>query len=75
MNAATESTTSETRQVLAGAYRAGREESPRTHSFVRGMATTLCKRIKADNLADANAGDSTARPTCLTCIARDPRFR
>lgn len=69
--------------VLAGAYRANQnQKATLTHSFdVESdweTAKTLCKRIRGENMADrysATEEESVAKPTCETCLKRDPRFQ
>lgn len=65
----------QTRAVLAGAYRQNSPSAFLTHSVdtANGDAP-LCKRVKAESVADEHADDVNARPTCSTCLRRDPRF-
>jgi hypothetical protein len=61
----------ETRGVLAGAYRARRDEKATlTHSLVDGAEKSLCGRVSEENLADAFSGDPNALPTCPACLKR-----
>lgn len=65
----------QTRAVLAGAYLKGHRASLLTHSVdTENGDAPLCKRVKADSIADEHADDVNAPPTCLVCRARDPRF-
>jgi len=76
----------ETRGVLGGAYRGKREDlrARLTHTVLvasNGGAVdevVLCRRVRADNMADRFAytpAQLAARPTCGECLRRDPRFR
>lgn len=72
--------THETRDVLAGAYRAGRsEQTLLSHVIVigDGPERVLCgKRVNVDNLVDADgmSDDELDGPaSCPVCAARDPR--
>jgi hypothetical protein len=66
----------ETRAVLAGAYR-GPDVSRRqllTHAVAvdetgRELAV-LCNRVGLDSLADRQASDPSAPPTCPSCVRR-----
>ena len=66
--------------VLAGSYKGnGLKKNMLTHTITSdldggGDGYSLCKRIKADHLADSNGGDKNAKPTCLLCFKKDPRF-
>jgi hypothetical protein len=65
----------ETRQVLAGAYKAGQLERARlTHAVADGAERSLCGKVLEERLADAYAGDPEAPPTCAGCLKRDARF-
>ena len=69
----------ETRAVLAGAYREKREKQVfLTHSVkVDGsgeLIRTFCGRVKLENLADEQASDPQAAPSCPRCFRADPRF-
>lgn len=64
--------TIETREVLADAYAA----KTSTGTYLRhavavdndGRAVrVLCNRVKLDSLADSEAGDPDAEPTCKPC--------
>lgn len=65
----------ETRAVLAGAYRAtkggGPDRTTRTHLVGIDAAgndvRVKCRGVQLDNLADPNAGDVDAAPTCPRC--------
>lgn len=37
------------------------------------VVRALCGGVKAENFADADAGNVDAVPTCRRCAARDPR--
>lgn len=65
----------ETRDVLGGAYK-GKQETRAmlTHSLEQGAAKTLCGSLAEERLADAEAGNPAARPTCPRCLKKDPRF-
>jgi hypothetical protein len=73
--------THQTREVLAAAYPRGRCNGPMLTHTVRVTAdgaevALLCKRVKLDSIADANADPRglDAPPTCPTCRRKDPRF-
>lgn len=61
--------------VLAGAYKgkAAQQAATLTHTFDSIEDRVLCGRVKVESLADDNASDVRARPTCVVCLARDPR--
>lgn len=66
----------ETRDVLGGAYKGNQEtRAMRTHSLEQGAEKSLCGRVEESRLADAEAGDPDAKPTCPGCLKKDPRFR
>lgn len=71
--------TYETHAVLAGAYK-GRRLSLRntlTHSVVLEndrFSKVLCATVDIDSMADSEADDPNARPTCPKCAKRDPRW-
>ena len=77
-NSTTKATHLETRAVLAGAYRASLA-STLTHLVEvdepGGEVIRVWGCVKADNVADAEADDRTARPTCPKCAARFDRAR
>lgn len=64
----------ETREVLAGAYLGPNKGRGRmlSHAVVvngdRYAVDVLCRRVALDSLADRNASDPTATPTCERCI-------
>lgn len=63
--------------VLAGAYR-GKSASLKatlSHVTIDGGATTLCKKVKGDSLADCMAMDQEEIASCEVCAKRDPRAR
>lgn len=77
-------TTIQTRWMLAGAYKGGRQDLKHllTHSVEVDAneceaELTLCGRIKGERLADVMADEAgnDKPPTCKTCLRRDPRFR
>jgi hypothetical protein len=65
-----------THSVLAGAYRGKGSDLKNllTHSSTDGEHA-LCGKVKVGHLADEYADDSTARPTCERCLAKDTRFQ
>ena len=64
----------ETRAVLGAAYLPSDERVGLTHAVDAETDRPLCKRVKADNLADPYAQDPDLPPTCPVCLKRDPRF-
>jgi hypothetical protein len=62
----------ETREVLAGAYRAGLPGTMLRHAVEVDEAghavRVLCNRVALDSLADRNAGDPHDEPTCRACL-------
>jgi hypothetical protein len=68
----------QTRQLLAGAYKASDPRSMLTHSYVEKLDKVLCGKVMADHIADEYSGsraDLAKPPTCKTCLKRDPRFK
>ena len=74
----------QTRGVLAGAYKAGSAAEARamlTHLVdltVNSGFTALCRRVKADNMADEysrTAEELAERPTCPICAAKWDRLQ
>jgi hypothetical protein len=61
----------ETRAVLAGAYKASNPRSLLTHTAVideaGNVVSVACGRVKLDSLADTYAQDISLPPTCLRC--------
>lgn len=69
----------ETRAVLAGAYanKTAEAKSMLTHAVDAQTERPFCRRVRAENIADAYAiseKERQAPPTCPVCRARDPRF-
>lgn len=62
----------ETRAVLAGAYLT--VKTVLTHAVEVTTSgddvRVLCGRVRLESLADPNAGDVTAAPTCALCAKR-----
>ena len=66
----------ETRAVLGGAY-PGKNPPLKymlTHTVAAATDEPLCKRVRAESIADRFADDISAPPTCPICLRRDPRF-
>lgn len=69
----------QTRAVLAGAYRGrDRDGSPRdrhllTHVLNTDTGLVLCRGVYSKSLADEEADDVAATPTCTVCARKDPR--
>lgn len=61
----------ETRAVLAGAYKASNPKGLLTHSAKvdasGDVVSVACKRVQIESLADAFAQDTTLAPTCPRC--------
>lgn len=54
--------------VLAGAYKASNPKSFLYHASTDGGASPVCKRVKADSLADEYATEpEVTAPTCEHC--------
>ncbi len=63
--------------LLAGVYlnqRMIERGETLTHAYRAGEATTLCRRIKAEKLADSMTATDDP-PQCSACLGRDPRFK
>jgi hypothetical protein len=74
--------TYETRAVLGDAYPRKWSRDYLTHTVkiawdVAGgtTETPLCRRVKAEHIADRHADDPNLPPRCSTCLKRDPRFK
>jgi predicted GNAT family acetyltransferase len=67
----------QTRALLATSYRGGRSklDVTLTHTLDATKGKTLCGRVTELRMADADATDPHAPPTCPACLARDPRNR
>lgn len=65
----------QTTAVLAGAYRARREDLRvmRTHVLDTERGVVLCGDVKPESLADVYADDAGAVASCPTCAKKDPR--
>lgn len=69
----------ETRAVLAGSYgrRSQLLRQGLTHTVLvcdSGDDEPLCSRVKGESIADSQASDVNAKPTCAECARKDPRF-
>lgn len=63
----------ETREVLAAAYLGPNKRRMLSHAVkvdFYGGEFVLCGSVMTSSLADANAGDPTAPPTCPKCQSR-----
>ncbi len=72
--------TFETHAVLAGAYKGKRlfERQLHTHTVRLDngrFAEVLCKTVELDSVADSEADDPDAPPTCPRCAKKDPRWK
>ena len=63
----------ETRGVLAGAY--VKLENMLTHTVSVSDEMPLCSRVDPDHIGDSYASDPNEKPTCKTCLRRDPRWK
>lgn len=54
--------------VLAGAYKAGREQAMISHASQDDSATSVCRKVKEYNLCDWTEPDYTV--TCEVCLKR-----
>jgi hypothetical protein len=61
----------ESRDVLAGAYLPNARGRMLSHAVVVDsdcrVIEVLCRRVDVDNLADRNASDPHAEPSCSAC--------
>jgi hypothetical protein len=64
----------ETRALLATRY-ISRDPVMLTHSYDTVVGRILCGRVRQSSVADSEAADIHAVPTCPRCAERDPRTK
>lgn len=63
--------------VLAAAYKGKGADlkATLTHTMDAETGEPLCGKVNPEHLADPDADDRHARPTCPRCLKRDPRVK